>query len=225
MDDQEIRIMAKLLNNPDKELSEFARKRLDSLDLSKLVQFGRLALVPKQIIIANALKRETGEPDELNLLETAAQFGYLQQLPEEVKSKELLMSKSPYSGDTIFHLAALRGHLDQLPQSLLTQETLVENRSRTNWTPISNALVNGLAHQIPAQLLTTENLLRPVGPANDPIIALIAFNDKLDQFQGTELSEELKTYIGNNWWIKNQETLKAKKEVTSIEPTTEVEIF
>jgi len=223
MDDHEIKIMAKLLASPDQELVEFARAKLSSLDLSKLVRFGRLALVPTQIIISNALAHE---PEELNLLETAAEFGYLSQLPKEVlNDKGMLMSKSEYSEATIFHQAALRAHLDQLPQHLLTQETMVENKCRGNWTPFSNALVNGYAAQVPPQLLTTENLLRAVGPANDPLIALIDFNNKLDQFIGMELSEELKKFINADWWARNQDTLKAKQELIEPKNAPDIEVF
>jgi len=235
MEAKELAIMAKLLKNTDPELVKFADEKLRRIDLPSLAEKDELKYVPTIVLRRYALKPNIGG---LNLMETAAQLGILDQLPKSLITKSNLIRKDEcdkrwmnadedwpesYLGKSVLHFAAQSGCLDQIPQQYLTQETMVRNTSHEGWSPFALAILSGNAHQLPTSLFTKENLMHPEKYERPAIEMIIDSN--IDNLLGIQLPEEVRELIPQKWWARNQALTKSKNELSESEEILGIDIF
>jgi len=270
----EIKALEKLLTNPDVELQNFAKSRLEELedsqsvhilksdldfllDLHKLAKTGRLHMLSESLLIkcAPALLLPDPNPSDLafpgdNVFHIAARKGYLNHLPNQLRSVTNLRSRNK-DGNTCLHLAATYGHLNQIQKDILTDENVLvrnhngdtvlhsaanggfnlslsrfmtqENLMKKNNrgnTVLHEAARLGSLSQIPREFLTEPNLLN-VGASGHTVFEASGYGiQDKDIYLGIEFSDAVRKHVGDTWYRKNCELCAAQKAKSGIIDTT-----
>jgi len=151
-------------------------------------------------------------------LRFAAENKYLNQIPTEILLEENLIP-----GTTILHWAAKYGYLSQLPKEIFTRKAL-RSEDRNGETPFHMAAWTGHLKQFPRELLTPENLLYK-GSAIPAPLQLITTH--IDDLLGIDFcgNQEVREMVGEDWWHKNIQVIKAMEELSKPYRKVEIELF
>ena len=152
-------------------------------------------------------------------LHVAAKEGYLHKMPASAITLSTLLSKDS-GGCTVFQRAASSGCLDAIPQKFLTGSVLLDVTPNGNNCIHLAASTKSLNH-IPKELLSAENLL-VVDAANQSVLEIAASTGCLEQLLGTELPDECRAIVGDEWWAMNEDVCRISRPAVA---ESEVEIF
>jgi hypothetical protein len=176
----------------------------------------QIGYLPSQFMDKKTLLSRT--PTGKTLLSYIIQAGEFQKLPKELQAEEILLHRSPYGGETGFHIAARFSRLKDIPKLLLTEKNLTLD-DEYGVKPIHDAIVGGCLQDIPSNIFKDKHLLKKDSEDQN-------FFDKLDAYIGDRTPKTIREVYGKEYYdsIKriieglNNKTLQGLDNYKAIKP-------
>jgi len=187
------------------DMPEWIDSSIGPVNLHASAKAGKLLEVPRELLTGENMLR--GDSFDCTPLHYAAERGCLGQIPEAVLTSNLLMV-TDYRGDTPVHYAADKGKLYLIPAGLLTADVLLATNS-VGTTPLHYAARYGelaVIRSVPG-VVTVERMLISDKFGLSPLDNA-DLHGHLDQVLGLDFPESVRSFVGEEWWERNQALLR-----------------